>query len=1153
MTGVAPRRAGFLASPVVTIVSVIVALALVITVAISAKNKFLPDDSIADTSKALPVDFPSSLTPVDSPLVQRADKVTFQLQVPTGVPVKKYEIWEDARPYLSWSPEKAEKAKDAPVLDVTSQEFDYVPMTAGQHVLTARMTTADGKVSVAAPFIVPALDRAEDLYESPPRLFVDGKEKSNAERLKRHSIAPNRGETPESLAARLDILSKDLTPAPTPQTLSLPYAPGTVVDYKFPKASDTNRIAAKRLTTLESKAPITAKVKDCAVTVALKDSTGDGEVALFANTPYKAGYLQIATLTKGKPFTTSSLPIGKTSLMAYSAKSGLTATIPVSITIPDDCSSLGWTGDARIVNGLLMTDKPVDRAYAYVSVDRGEWQRYPAGQGNFLPNASINSVTAYMSATKWNQLDVRVWSFDGSRAGQAASGTFCRKDMPNPDPWSGTDNNEGCASPGPLPQDTVNVTKGSLTLKASLGSLGDVGDAISAGVDSIPGVGGVTGYSDQPIADDPTVTQTVNLRSDLPVTLEATASSQITKISYQFSVFPISPSTTTLHPPGVFYVAKEKGPTTKVNPYKWRDAKLPGSDGDDMGLSFDDALALELAKANLAADHDLLNTIYVRAVATDNQCLDECSQGVNGGDTYATGIASNSIKIDLADEKKWIQVTPTATVTPGIDTSLPTGANGGRCFVITDYPDASSYRMFPGSAPYVAKPVSQQVFGEPQVGTKIVENDSYRINANVSDRALTIKDWGGDTSVVHCRADDADAKLKASQDAYNAKKEAECGLACHASAVLWGFSIGFVVGGPAGAVIGAAAGYYFADDLKGVTGALNSLLLAYYDVISQFYNQMRTEFVEAIAKFNPVCVAIKSGGDDAYKACSSVVTAVVQAVITYYTGLPPTVPTSQAVRGLAKGEAEAWIAVGVEVALKQIPGVGAACDTLTLDEDTVDTMSTAGGLADGLGATGVRKLVDDSRRSKSEGGGISACNVLAKAIARGLSDKMNNFYSAKVGAAMELPYGLPPGTASEPVTDTTPEIVIETPSTLFTSFQTCPVTANVRVLLDGGIDGDKVLYTLRPLRSDLETVPGAKKMRASFRLPVLPNSRAFPASLLTVPPTYPKDSPKYLTAQVDSPCFKDTKLTFELDKTGGSNPAFVTDDRSSDTYGYEVQ
>ncbi|WP_344767668.1 hypothetical protein [Aeromicrobium panaciterrae] len=1152
MTGVAPKRGGFLASPVVTVVAVVVALALIVAVAINARNKFLPDNSIADTSKALPVDFPSSLTPVDSPLVQRADNVTFQLQVPTGVPVEKYEVWEDARPYLAWSPEKADQAKDASVLDVTSQEFDYVPMTAGQHVLTARMTTSDGKVSVAAPFIVPALDRTEDLYETPPGLYVDGEERSSAERLKRHSIAPTLGETPESLAARLDILSKDLTPAPTAQTLTLPYAPGTVVDYKFPKAIDANRIAAKRLTTLAEKAPITATVKNCAVTVTLKDSTGNGEVALFATTPYKAGYLQIGTLEKGKPFTTSSLPIGKTSLMAYSKSLGLTAAIPVSITIPDDCSSLGWTGDARIVNGLLMTDKPVDRAYAYVSVDRGEWQRYPAGQGNFLPNASINSVTAYMSTTKWNQLDVRVWSFNGAKAAQAASGTFCRKNMPNPDPWSGTDNNEGCRSPGPLPQDTVNVTKGSLTLKASLGSLGDVGDAISAGVDSIPGVAGVTGYSDQPIADDPTVTQTVNLRSDLPVTLEATASSQIKRISYQFSIFPISANTTTLHPPGVFFVAESKGPTTTVNPYKWRDAQLPGTKGDAQGLSFDDALALELAKANLAADHNLLNTIYVRAVATDNQCLNACDSWGGEGNVYATGVASNTVKIDLADEKKWIQVKPTATVKPGIDTSHPTGANGGRCFVITDYPDASSYRMFPGSAPYVSVPVKQQIFGKPQVGTTIVKNDAYKINASVSDRALAIKDWGDDTSVVHCRADDADAKLKASQDAYNAKKEAECGLACHASAVLWGFSIGFVVGGPAGAVIGAAAGYYFADDLKGVTGALNSLLLAYYDVISQFYNQMRTEFVAAIAKFNPVCVAIKAGGDDGYKACSSVVTAVVQAVITYYTGLPPTVPTSQAVAGLAKGEAEAWIAVGVEAALKQIPGVGAACDTLTLDEDTVDTMSNAGGLADGLGATGVQKLVDDSRRSTSEGGGISACNLLAKAIARGLSDKMNTFYSSKVGAAMELPYGLPPGTASEPVTDTTPEIVVETPSTFLASFQTCPVTANVRVLLDGGVDGDKVLYTLRPLRSELKTVPGAKKMRASFRLPVLPNSRAFPASLLTVAPAYPKDTPKYLTAQVNSPCFKDTNLTFEFDKTGGDNPAFVTDDRPSDTYWYEV-
>ena len=1146
MTGAGPRRGGFLASPVVAAISVVVALALIVTVGISAKRKFLPNTRIPDTSKALPVDFASSLTPVDSPLVQRAEKVTLQLQAPSAAKVEKIEIWEDDRLYLTWSPPED---KSAEAFDVTSASFDYVPMTAGQHVLSARLSNAEGKISVAAPFVVPALDRTEDLYEKPPTLFVDGEEKPNADRLKRLSVAPSAGETPQSLAARLDIASKDLDPAPTSQTLSLPYAPGAVVGYTFPKAVDANRIAAQRPPSLADKSPITATVKDCVATVTLKDSVGDGEVALFATTPLKPGYLQIGTVEKGKPFTTSGLPIGKTSLMAYGSKQGLTAAIPVSITIPDECASLGWKGDAKIVNGLLMTEKPVDRPYAYVSVDRGEWQRYPAGQGNFLPNDSINSVTAYMSTTKWDQLDVRVWSYDGVQASQAASGTFCRKNMPNPDPWNGTDSRTGCRAPGPLPQDgTVNVTKGSLTIKASLGSLGSVGDAIVAGVDSLPGFDDVTGYTDTPYSADPTVTQTIQLASDLPVTVEAAASKQINQISYQFSLFPISPHTTTLHPPGVLYVAENKGTKATVNPYKWRDAKLPGTDGDTQGLSFDDALSLELAKANLASDDNLINTVYVRAVATDNQCVDACLDNGDTGRAYSIGVASNSIKIDMADKKKYLQVVPTATIKPGVDTSYPQEAARGKCFSITDYPDASSYRMFPGSAPYVEKPVQQQVFGEPKVKTKIVKNESYKVNPSVSDRAIAINQWGEETNVVHCLHPDADAIFKASSDAAKAKKEAECGLACQATAVLFGFAVGFALGGPAGAVIGAAAGYYFADDLKGATGALNELLLAYYDVITQFYNQMRTEFVEAIAKFNPVCIAIKSGGEEAYKACSTVVTVVVQAVITYYTGLPPTLPTSQAAQAIARGEAEAWIATGVEIAMRQIPGVGAACDTLTLDEETVESISTAGGLADGLGANGVQKLVDDSRRSKAEGGGISACNLLAKAIARGLADKMNTFYSGKVGNAMELPYGLPPGTASEPTTDTTPEILIQAPSTLFSSLQTCPVTANVRVLLDGGVKGDKVLYSLRPLRSTLKVVPGAKKVQASFRLPVLPDSRAFPASMQTVAPEYPKDDPKYLTVQVNSPCFKDTKLSFEFDKKGGDNPAFIDDDRPHDLY-----
>lgn len=1151
MTGSAAqagRKGGFLANPITVGICLVVASALIIGVAIVAKNKYLGGDRVADTSKALPVDFASSLTPVDSPLVQRAQKVTFDLQSPAAAKVTTIQIWDNGRPYLTLAPKKPGDIRTG---YVTSTSFDYVPTTAGQHILSARMTNAAGKVSLPAPFIVPAMDRPEDLYGKAPKVFVDGKS-VGSDHVSHFAMIPSPGETPRTLSARLGVSTEDLRPEPTQTMLDAPYAPGTPVSYKFPSAVEANK-AATTIGSLSDKAPITVSVKDCVATVKLKDSVDvGGEVSLFANTPLRSGYLQIGTVDKGKSFSTSGFPVGKTSIIAYreGTSLGLKTAIPVSLTVPSSCAELGWTGDARIVNGLLMTDEPVNRPYAYVSIDRGEWQRFPAGQGNFLASGTLNSVTSYLPTTKWDQLDVRVWTYNGAKASEAAAGTFCRKNQPNPDPWSGSGSKGPCQAPGPLPQDdTVNVTKGSLSISASLGDLGAVGDAISgSGLEQAKDVIGDGGYTDDPFSDDPTVSQTVHLGSDLPVKLEAVASNQIKDISYQFSLFPISPNTTSLKPPGVFFTTKAKGTKATVHPYVWRDARLPGTDGDTMGLSFDDALSLELAKANLAAKHNLIDTLYVRAVASDNQCQNECLNNGDTGHFNTTGIASNSVKIDMVDPKKWLQLKPTATIKPGLDTDLPASASRGKCFAVLEYPDKDSYKMFPGSAPYVQKSKMAQIFGGPKVETSIVKNDSYKINPSVSDRSIAIQQWGEDKDLVHCLDPDADKLYSDSVAAYNAKKEAECDFACKASAVLFGFAIGFVTGGPAGAVIGAAAGYYFAYDLKDVTGTLTELIVAYYGLVAAFYNTIRTGIAEGIGKFNPICLAVKAASEDGYSACATVVTVVVQAIITYYTGMPPTLPPSETVMAMAKGKAEVWAAAAVEAGLRQIPGVGSVCDTLTVTEDEAESLALGAGLADELGTNGLKKMITDNKRPDEEGGGISACALLAKAITKGLRDKISTFYSGQVGSAMELPYGFPPGTVTEPVTDTTPEVVIEAKTPLFLTPQPCPVTANVTVLLDGGQDGENVLYTLRPIRTTLSVVPGSGTAKASLRIPVLPSSRAFPPGLLTLAPDYPKTLPKYLNVQVDSPCFKDSKLNFQFDKKGGDHPAFVDDDRDHDFY-----
>ncbi len=88
-----------------------------------------------------------------------------------------------------------------------------------------------------------------------------------------------------------------------------------------------------------------------------------------------------------------------------------------AITIPDRCSDDRWDGDARILRGRLHTNADADRAYAYLRVDGGGWQRVPPGEQASVPVGAGGTfdLSTHLPSLSGRSLELRAW---GRRGGE---------------------------------------------------------------------------------------------------------------------------------------------------------------------------------------------------------------------------------------------------------------------------------------------------------------------------------------------------------------------------------------------------------------------------------------------------------------------------------------------------------------------------------------------------------------------------------------------------------------------------------------------------------------------------------------------------------------------------------------------------------------
>ncbi|MCW5954594.1 MAG: hypothetical protein KIT69_20270, partial [Propionibacteriaceae bacterium] len=398
--------------------------------------------------------------------------------------------------------------------------LDLVPMTAGAHLAMARAYDTEGHMAQTKALAIPAMDAPEDLGEFQAR-DADGEGLWPGFRL---STAP--GETLASIGDRLGIDPASLIAADGTTMTQVPLPLGTLVTGVVPPVE---RLKFPPTLSDDALSYLNAVVDDCDVVVT-------SELAADLRIYGGPGLVALGDLPAGGELRLTTLPVGPTMLVGYppaAAESGVKPSFPITVTIPDSCARDGWTGDAYVTGGIMLTDFAIPRTYAYIAVDKGEWQRVPALEGSYL-NASSTPVTdlrPYVNLGAYDQIDLEVWS--GTRGeGPVATGHYCRAEASHRGPEGSSGSGGECTPKQPVVPGSPGASPQLLSLSIAAASIPGTGSKTSVSPFS------ETIWTSTPpagIAFSATQTDPVDVR----FTTNAAQTGAPGEVYYQFSYLPM--------------------------------------------------------------------------------------------------------------------------------------------------------------------------------------------------------------------------------------------------------------------------------------------------------------------------------------------------------------------------------------------------------------------------------------------------------------------------------------------------------------------------------------------------------------------------------------------------------------------------------------
>ena len=1126
-----PLLRGLTAKPWFAITASVVALALVATGAVVAISRFGNPFASTTSVGSAPTAFPVALMATDSPMTDRGETVPVLVQAESPDKIAAAELWEDDRLVLRVAdPENAGGDGHYSI----SLALDHVPTTAGEHQLTTRLVTTSGHVGLSLPLDLATLDLPEDLGH--PVHIAEGVLAPEPV-TELHSVP---GDTLTTIAGRLAVPVDRLISTisvggpgdvmPPGTRVLAPVAPRDV-------AKNPQSYTLPDSTWLDT---ISIKVDACdAVVTSLKD-----EAQFLYGGP---GYLPIGEVPAKGEVRLSGLPIGVSEIVAYvgGAKSDVSGanapSPPTKVVIPEECAQSGWTGNASIINDVLVSPVDVPRPYLYVAFERGNWQRFPAGADDYLPLSQTADLRSFAAFAGHNQIDVQLWSVaDDGSAGLAASGLFCRASMKNPDPKNGSTADGPCRPLKDVPGlgsglDPV-PANGTITLSARTAP-----PALYSPV-WLNGTGPAYPISQEVVVNPGVSEITLDVNVDTPSVSGTTV--------VQFTYTPVGPSSPTTKPPGLFHTIKVNSNHASVtfDPRKFANLQVDADEGG--GVNLQDELAHSLATAQLLADDNLLTRFYVRAIYTS-------STSSTTSTTAFSNLASSSVQFDTGvpndgSSVKPQLVNPTFTVTPGLQQSATVHAMNGRCLTVQQYPAAGVYASNPWAGPR-SSPNGQLYpngytgtknsngqpgwshYGQPSGGEKLITAGSPGLSdLDIAKSTWKVADW------VYCDEPEgpvlrnAIAKMEA---AYINRDKPDCGLVCVLKSVVMGAVIGFMVGGPYGAIVGAAVG--LAVGLASVLSpGLYEALKQLWDAVATLYNKIYSFALDIFDYLNPACRLAGAADPDIGAACDAMSHIAVAIVVTSVTGLPPQLPVSDVIESLADGNLEHLIEAGIRIAMENL----VSCDDLKLSGESATAAKAA---ATSYGDNDVNATLASSTDAN---GDLSACTAVAAIIAQQVRSALVEKNGEWVGAGYGM--GPVPGLVMRPYADTSPVLTVSggIPDATMKNGATCPATMNMEVSLN------EQVYTLKPVPFTLvvrhakpwEKPDGvADTWSASVPIPVMPNwghgegNSWTPFPLANVVKTRSATAnDRYLRLGVESPCI-DAHYQLDMDYLTGANPVFT--------------
>jgi hypothetical protein len=348
---------------------------------------------------------------------------SFTVQAVSGAPIAAFELWAGSELVATAEIGAATRATSA------TRSLDWVPEATGDAVVVARAIDAAGRTAQSVPI------RVRVLEPEPPMTW--------------RTVRSGAGETLAQLAARAGVDAALLLAADPalPATGALPV--GTSIDVPiFDLALDDVDLAAAvppELAAIGSpggggrskvRAPAPSRpavvphgdllalpVPELSVTVDDDECSADIEVAQVDGaeqlvveqlSPTSPAFVPIG-LDEGDEGSWSA-PLGPGAHVFVAHATDGTATSisePFIVNGPGPCEGT-WTGDLKLVNGVLTGGASADVAYLYLSSEAKTWVRVPEAPGSFVPR-DVNGgfdFTAHLPLITGKRLELDAWGWD---------------------------------------------------------------------------------------------------------------------------------------------------------------------------------------------------------------------------------------------------------------------------------------------------------------------------------------------------------------------------------------------------------------------------------------------------------------------------------------------------------------------------------------------------------------------------------------------------------------------------------------------------------------------------------------------------------------------------------------------------------------------